>query len=274
MQKAATGWLYDQLRHHPDFWMPPIKQMHYLEREKTPVGNAEKLLGKVGNQRLANRKRWDERDIAFLEQVMAYRGLPTTIERYASLFRHKGELLSGEINSGYSGLPEAMISRVAEQLPGLRVFLIVRDPVARAWSQISMAYRNDSFDLRLLEDMNSFRSYLKTSPEIQKVAYPAQIAARWMQAGSSLDLAWFFFDDIVEGPEKVRGEILSFLGADPGKASGDLAAGHNRKSQDQKLECTEATRSVLIEHFADELRASASLFGGPAKSWAASYALA
>ena len=30
MQKAATRWLYDQLRSHIDVWMPPIKEFHFL----------------------------------------------------------------------------------------------------------------------------------------------------------------------------------------------------------------------------------------------------
>src|SRR3954451_6343376 len=31
-QKAGTGWLYEQLRAHPDFWVPPIKELHYFDR--------------------------------------------------------------------------------------------------------------------------------------------------------------------------------------------------------------------------------------------------
>ena len=31
-QKAGTGWLYEQLRSHSDFWMPPLKELHYFDR--------------------------------------------------------------------------------------------------------------------------------------------------------------------------------------------------------------------------------------------------
>jgi hypothetical protein len=30
-QKAGTSWLYHQLTLHPDFWMPPIKELHYFD---------------------------------------------------------------------------------------------------------------------------------------------------------------------------------------------------------------------------------------------------
>ena len=31
-QKGGTRWLYDQLQLHPDFWMPPVKELHYFDR--------------------------------------------------------------------------------------------------------------------------------------------------------------------------------------------------------------------------------------------------
>ena len=33
-QKAGTRWLFDQLAFHPGFWMPPIKELHYLNGSK------------------------------------------------------------------------------------------------------------------------------------------------------------------------------------------------------------------------------------------------
>jgi hypothetical protein len=31
-QKGGTSWLYQQLQSHPDFWMPPIKELHYFDK--------------------------------------------------------------------------------------------------------------------------------------------------------------------------------------------------------------------------------------------------
>ncbi|MBV9571524.1 MAG: sulfotransferase [Alphaproteobacteria bacterium] len=276
MQKAGTGWLFDQLQFHPDFWMTPVKQLHYLEHEKTRPGKAEKFLALARKperlqQRISGRKRWDDRDIAFLEQLAGYRGEEMTVDRYISLFQYKQNSLSGEINSGYSGLGADTIQQVAERLPALRVFIILRDPVARAWSQISMAHRNEKFDPGLLEKPEDFRTYLETSPAIKKVAYPAQIVDRWKRSAPKLAFRWFFFDDIVKDPAIVRNEIIGYLGADPDKSSGEISADHNRKASDKKLESTETARATLIEHFRTELRACAAMFGGPADAWAAQY---
>ena len=32
-QKAGTGWLYYQLLSHPDFWLPPVKELHFFDRD-------------------------------------------------------------------------------------------------------------------------------------------------------------------------------------------------------------------------------------------------
>src|SRR5689334_15761196 len=63
-QKAGTGWLYEQLRSHPDFWMPPVKELHYFDRAwRSPrVSPAEK-------QRNALRNARDVRDETFLREM-------------------------------------------------------------------------------------------------------------------------------------------------------------------------------------------------------------
>ncbi|MFL5239005.1 MAG: hypothetical protein ACJ8EL_15670 [Rhizomicrobium sp.] len=277
MQKAGTGWLFDQLQFHADFWMPPIKQMHYLEHELTRTGTAEKFLRIARRnpdrrqQRLSHRRDLDGRDVAFLEQYVSYSGTSMEVAKYISLFQYKGDLLSGEINSGYSGLGEDVISELVQRLPKLRAFIILRDPVLRAWSQVSMAYRNGRFDICLLENRAEFRSYLDNTPAIKKVSYPSRIVERWRRAAPSLEFRHFFFDDVASDPAGTRLEILRFLGGDPGKPSAQITADHNRKASDQKLELTEPIKTTMIEHFADELRACARMFGGRAKTWASEY---
>ena len=31
MQKAGTSWLYEQLRNHPDAWLPKRKELHFFD---------------------------------------------------------------------------------------------------------------------------------------------------------------------------------------------------------------------------------------------------
>ena len=53
-QKAGTTWLYWQLAAHPDFWMPPRKEIHYFnERGNRPI----KMCGARGTRETSVFKR-------------------------------------------------------------------------------------------------------------------------------------------------------------------------------------------------------------------------
>jgi hypothetical protein len=86
-----------------------------------------------------------------------------------------------------------------------------------------------------------------------------------------MEIKILFFDDVAARPAEVRREVLEFLGADPGKASGDLPPEQNNKSRSKKMELTDRLKRLLVEHFRDELRACAETFGGHAAAWAANY---
>ncbi len=82
----------------------------------------------------------------------------------------------------------------------------------------------------------------------------------------------FLFDDIAEEPEKTRREIWAYLGADPDKQN-NLSAGHNRKESYKKLVMTDTAKNVMVDFFADEIRACGEVFGGRALEWAPRYGL-
>ncbi|HVU19367.1 MAG TPA: sulfotransferase [Rhizomicrobium sp.] len=275
MQKAGTGWLYDQLQYHADFWMPPVKEFHYLDRDVARMNNPRKLLErwKRGPEKLANRRALDERDIRFLEEAIGFAGRPRNVAEYATLFRFKNGLLSGDVTPGYSTLTDTVVAEVAQGLPDVKIVLLVREPLDRAWSQICMAARNDNFDTGLLKDPTAFRGFLQTSELVNLRSFPSRIVARWREHAPRLAFGAFLLDDVIADPEATRRTLLAFLGADPQKPSGELAAGHNRKSKDEKLPLTDDIRAVMVEHFRQEILDCAKLFGGRAAGWPARYGL-
>src|SRR5262245_30617021 len=114
LQKAATGWLYDQLQFHPEFWMPPIKELHFFDRSfpnKRIQAAVSRILsdfeGKSAARLAKGDRPFDERDRDFFEVVRSCIGQPADLDRYAALFRTKGDLLAGDITPAYSNLDEA-----------------------------------------------------------------------------------------------------------------------------------------------------------------------
>src|SRR5690348_5733517 len=106
MQKAGTGWLYDQLDFDKSFWMPPVKELHYLDnalnRPRTMLDNMHRrgkqdLAEYNEERRQRNRRPLDERDLSFLGRALRIRGRAVDLDAYADLFQPKGDLLSGDI---------------------------------------------------------------------------------------------------------------------------------------------------------------------------------
>jgi hypothetical protein len=292
MPKAGTGWLYDQLEAHPDFWMPPVKELVYLNYRHPPLGFVDDK-GRVFRrrrdrkprvqnetmpdrrpttaERLIHRDPLDERDSAFLRYASTGRGKPRDLEFYASLFQFKGGLLSGDITPPYCNLREDAIAKVAQRFPSARILLLVRDPIARAWSRICMAHEGGNLDTALLDNAESLRAFLQETHRVGGLRATA-VCERWRKAAPSMAFQFFFFDEIAAAPEKIRRDILRFLGADPEKKSGAIPPDYNRKAK-TKLEMTRPARDVLVDHFQDELKASADIFGGPACAWPSTYGL-
>jgi hypothetical protein len=267
-QKAGTGWLYEQLRSHPDFWMPPLKELHYFDR----LGRA-RLEKKSDRVQAARKNARDDRDLRFLDVMEKLRTQPEIdFETYAALFAAKGPLVSGDITPGYSTLPDAMAERIVERFPSVKIIFIARDPVERAWSQLSMWVRHGVIAPFAENDFETVTGHLQR-PEVLLRSQPTQIAARWRRCVASDAFGLYFFDDLKRDPAEMRRTIIQFLGGDPKKRSGDLAVDHNPKGSKEKVRLSEAMRSHVAKFFESELKAGAAELGGPALDWPKRYGM-
>jgi hypothetical protein len=266
--KAGTTWLYQQLDSHPDFWMPPVKELHYFDQ-----------LSRV--QRAAYPRCRDERDRRFLERLKSLSAEPgIDLENYGRLFEPKASLFSGDISPNYSTLSDEVIRQVVGYFSNLKVIFLARDPVERFWSHLSMEvhYRQiEPFDATDINEVNrnlSRRGMLLRS-------YPSAVIARWKRCVDSERFRVYFFDDLQNNPAELRRSILRFLGADPdkfatanpsfGEPGSRLSADYNRWTGMEKLPLSNKVRSHLAKFFKKELKTCAALLGGPARDWPARY---
>lgn len=274
MAKAGTGWLFDQLKMHPDFWLPPVKEFAYLKRtERTLREHAVKQLEQLRRGECldwANRRPDDGRDLAFLKEAARGIGNPQDLASYGALFRYGEGKLTGDITPGYGSLPSEIISKIGETFPETKLILLARDPIERAWSHISMLARNRLFDRRLLEDLGRFRDFLNTDQRICTSSSVMKTIRNWRNQAPNLKLRIFLFDDIISQPTRTLSDILEFLDAKtpmPTTARPWL----NAKKPLGKLDLTDQFRSVLVNHFEGELNECASTLGGAASEWPSRY---
>ena len=256
--KAGSTWLYQQLDSHPDFWMPPVKELHYLNQ-----------LSRV--QRAAGPRCRDERDRRFLERLQSLSAEPgIDLENYGRLFEPKASLLSGDISPNYSTLGNKVIRQVVGYFPNLKVMFLARDPVERVWSHLSMEvyYRQiEPFDVTNIDEVN--RNLLRRGMLLR--SYPSAVVARWKRYVHPAQFRVYFFDDLQSNPAELRRSILYFLGADPDKPGSRLTADYNSWTKMEKLPLTDKVRSHLAKFFKKELKSCAARLGGPARDWPARY---
>ena len=256
--KAGSTWLFQQLDSHPDFWMPPVKELHYFDQ-----------LSRV--QRAARPRCRDERDLRFLERLQSLSAEPgIDLEGYERLFEPKASLLSGDISPNYSTLSKEIIRQVVGYFPNLKVIFLARDPVERVWSHLSMEvhYRQiEPFDVTNVDevDRNLFRRGMLLR------SYPSVVVARWKRYVHPEQFRIYFFDDLQSNPTELRRSILCFLGADPDKPGSRMTADYNTWTRMEKLPLTNKVRSHLARFFRNELKTCAARLGGPARNWPARY---
>jgi Sulfotransferase family len=257
-QKAGTSWLYRQLEPHPDFWMPPVKELRYLDN-----------LNRTKRHQPPRCK--DERDAWFLESIkdLSMRS-HVDLDSYGRLFCHKGPLVSGDITPAYSTLTDEIIERVIDHFPDLKVVFLARDPVERAWSQLSMGVQLGMINKFDATDPEDVVCNLR-KPGVLVRSYPSRIVARWKRYVRRENFRVYFFDDLKENPAELRQSVLRFLGGDPDKPSGELKPHDNNDSAPRKLRLTAKVRDRMAQFFEHELKACALKLGGRAKSWPARY---
>jgi len=278
MGSAGSSWLWDQLRYHPDFWMPPIKEFGYLlSRGDGLSENKSKRYSAIQRHvekgwKSSNRRPDDMRDIQFMEEAIAARSSPMDFDRYLSFFRFKEEALSGEVTPGYSKLSGNIIAQIADRLPNVKIILLVRDPLDRAWSRITKRTRKGLFEPKVIQDGDAFMELVK-SRKMGNEWFPSRVWTDWKKHAPNVAFQHFFFDDISRAPENTRDAILRFINGDPSKPSGELVAGHNHKEQSEKVYPTESVKAAMIDYFREELLTCAQMFGGTAREWPKRYGL-
>ena len=158
--------------------------------------------GKYDGQHLrcGSRRGRDERDAQFVDLLRQLSAQPgVDLENYCRLFESKGALVSGDITPEYSTLKNELIVRIVARLPELKVIFLARDPVERAWSQLTLAVHHGLIPQFKVNDLEAVTRSLQT-PTVRERSYPSQIVARWRRHVGGDSLRVFFYDDLKNNP--------------------------------------------------------------------------
>ena len=258
MEKAGTGWLYDQLAHADGAWMPPIKELNRFCGNPFSAFNLQRL------EELKRRQDLSPRDRAFVRVFDDGARGGKDDAWYRGTFALKGSLVSGDVSPNYAMADAREIDAAVRECPDARYVLMLRHPVRRLWSALCMRVRKSQLSVADLADASRVAAIV-ARPEHTERSYPTRIWDKWSAAVKGGGIRYWFLEDVARDPVRIRDEIMAFAGL-RGAAVG-IPPDYNRKKGQWHADMRAEVRLHLYERFADEIRRAAELFGGQATAW-------
>ncbi|MBR0679001.1 sulfotransferase [Roseomonas eburnea] len=208
-QKAGTSWLHANLRRHPGVWMPWIKELQYFNDVHLPghrgwTARHRTTHADAAARRLVREAGEGPLDLAALHRITSIAIEPLSDEWYGGIFAHaQPDQICGEVTPAYGLLPRAGIEHVRRLNPRMKVILLLRDPVARCWSQLRMLGRGQ-------EDFDYMAA--ASQPEVLARADYPRIVEGWSAVFGRENMLIRKIEDISGDVEGFLRELAGFLG--------------------------------------------------------------
>ncbi|MDQ6976944.1 MAG: sulfotransferase, partial [Ghiorsea sp.] len=152
-EKTATTWLFRVLETHPDVWLPPYKELRFLNEGNTVPAHSlwtlffsshwhykelRRIFLRSTVKFFLGRKTGDFSAWQAYRWVLYYMFRKHTFAWYDGLFDHESDKLTGDVTPNYYDIPESRIQQLSQSHPNVKILLFVRNPIARAWSKALM----------------------------------------------------------------------------------------------------------------------------------------
>ena len=192
--KAGTTALYHYLQQHPQIYMSPHKEPRFFALE----GESIDFQGPG-----------DKTRFRFVTDMESYRALFDGVS---------GEIAIGEASPWYLYVPQAG-DRIKHHLPDVKLIAILREPVARAYSNFIHALREG------LEPVEDFAQAMEAEAERishnwsyrwhykQKGFYYGQIK-HYFELFDREQIKVYLYEDFISNPASLLQDIFRFLGVD------------------------------------------------------------
>ena len=176
------------------------------------------------------------------------------LDWYRFQFRGLQSKIRGEFTPAYSILPVSLIRDVYALNPDMRLVLIVRHPVERAWSQVEMGMiRNRRRTIPEVPESDLLRQV--ESPGVLDRSRFSVILGHWLMVFPAPQIHIEVFDNIEREPKQLLTRVLTHVGADPALMPWDRLPLGQRLNANAGREIPPRCHDRLRELLGGELRA-------------------
>ncbi len=208
------------------------------------------------------RQSWKARDLHALRWYTRFYFGTVDDEWYRALFPTADHLVCGEITPAYSILGEKEVAHIARLFPDLKIILLLRNPIDRAWSQIRFDWtRGARADITNIEEIKAF---IDSPKQALRSSY-LRMLALWEAHFPPERFFVGFYEDIVERPTELLERVTRFLGIDSISATTqDL---ERKVHVSRKGPMPPEIREYLNRKYEADLAALEERFGAPVSKW-------
>jgi len=273
-QKAGTSWLFRRLEELPEFALPPVKEIHYFDRSRNydsphTLAHSNILLKLINHWWLKNLRRRLIVPALKNEQkhyhwYKRYFFSTYNDNFYLNLFKEL-EGIKGEVSPSYSLLDPEDIRKMHELLPNVKLILLLRDPIDRAWSHYNYVSPKDK-----VLDINHFESFINSIKQEKRSDY-IRVIDNYLKYYPKNQLFVGFFDHIKSNPQDLLEKVVYFLGGnvDPITEFCNLDRKDNVNSQ--KIKIPKEFMEILKNKYRGLFEQLDKEFGDCATAWKTLY---
>jgi hypothetical protein len=237
-QRTGTTWLGKMLWRHPQVMMSFPKEIYFFNLLNQP------------NHRYyrSNQLRWYLR--RFRDDPVSYAVKMTrSLTKYRAPYR---PIARGEATASYAAMDSEIIADVVALKPDVKAIVMIRDPVARAWSHAKkdlLIAKN-----RRISEVSDeeFQDFFSDPYQVACGTY-SNILRNWSQALLPGNLFVGRFEEIATDPGGLLRRLLSFIGvADDLKYVAEYL--HVRVNPTEDADLPDRHREFLQRQFSEETR--------------------
>ncbi len=285
--RCGTSWVFKMLRQHPQVWMP-WKEIHFFDSLDPETDSGFQIQSRrfrfkkgwrYGLRRLAAGtipganaalRRWFPMKAVHapgIRWTARYFLGDASLHWYEGLFREgaRANLRCGEITPAYFMLSAQGIAGLARALPHARAFLLLRDPVDWAWSDLCKKVRGQGKDPSDLSD-EELIAYCPVPTGHSRADFGSNLA-RWLEYFPREQLLIAFYEDIHSDPAAFFDRLCAFMGLDPFPALQRGLLKEQVNSSARGIPIPLAVERYAAEHFQVEAEMMAGLVGGATERW-------
>lgn len=247
-QRTGTSWLFKNMSNHPEIFMPYEKELFFFSR----------LINKSVKYYYSDRIEWYSSKFKptlwnfvrlNISNLKSFRNIKSLNLNFKRIYSSN---LKGEATTSYAAMDEALIKEIVILNPDIKIIMLLRHPVDRAWSHAKKDLLRDPKKSISEVDFRAFKKFYTSEYQIRCGQY-INIISNWKKYIKDGNFLIDFFDNIIKNPSDLLLRIFKFLGVSNNPTYINSSLSRQIINPTGKVIMPETHKQLLIQLFQSEI---------------------